>query len=153
MTHEAGSLDLLNHPVAQELLVSREPARLAYRWSDGSPRVVPIWFHWDGSALVFGSPARAPKLRVLTQNPDVAVTIDSTSWPYRVLSIRGRATVEMLDSVSPEYAAAAERYLGPEAGRGWVEQIRDMRMGRIRVEPSWVNVLDFETRFPSALSA
>ena len=25
-------------------------------------------------------------------------------------------------------------------------------MGRIRIEPEWANILDFETRFPSALA-
>ncbi len=40
-----GDLALLEHPVAQQLLASRELARLAYTWTDGTPRVVPIWFH------------------------------------------------------------------------------------------------------------
>ena len=40
-----GDLGLLQHPVAQELLVSKIPARLAYIASDGTPRVLPIWFH------------------------------------------------------------------------------------------------------------
>ena len=36
---------LLDDPVAQELLHSTNLARLAYTWHDGTPRVVPIWFH------------------------------------------------------------------------------------------------------------
>lgn len=40
-----GDLSLLQHPVAIELLQSNIPARLAYIWTDGTPRVVPIWFH------------------------------------------------------------------------------------------------------------
>src|SRR5437870_2151787 len=59
MTATQGDLALLEDPVAQELLGSREPARLAYTWLDGTPRVVPIWFHWDGRALVLGSPPGA----------------------------------------------------------------------------------------------
>jgi PPOX class probable F420-dependent enzyme len=151
-TISAGDLALLDDPLAVELLTSRFPARLAYLWSDGTPRVVPLWFHWTGSELVMCSPSKAPKLRALTQNPVVSVTIDSDTWPYRVLSVRGVATVTLGDDVAPEYAAAAERYLGPEAGRAWVEQVRGMPMGRIVVQPRWANVLDFERRFPSALS-
>ena len=49
-----GSLELLNDPVAKALLESANPARLAYTWMDGSPRVVPIWFHWTGDQLVLG---------------------------------------------------------------------------------------------------
>ena len=42
---EHGDLACLVDPVAQELLASAVPARLAYSWKDGTPRVVPIWFH------------------------------------------------------------------------------------------------------------
>ena len=149
-THE---VSLLDDPVAQQLLASTVPARLAYNWSDGTPRVVPIWFHWDGQSVVVASPPRAPKLKVLGSRPQVAVTIDTDVFPYRVLSIRGRAETDMLDDVPPEYAAAAERYMGEQQGRAWVGQLRGQRMGRIRIVPEWVNILDFETRLPSALSS
>jgi hypothetical protein len=153
MTALQGDVHLLQDVVAQELLSSRELARLAYSWLDGTPRVVPIWFHWTGEVLTFGSPPKAPKLRALRNNPHVAVTIDSaTGWPYHALLIRGDATVEMLDNVSDEYAAAARRYFGDEQGAAWVEQLSGQPMARISVIPSWVGVLDFETRFPSALS-
>ncbi len=33
---------LLDDPVAQDLLHSTNMARLAYTWSDGTPRVIPI---------------------------------------------------------------------------------------------------------------
>lgn len=148
-----GSLALLQDPVAQALLRSRALARVAYLWTDGTPRVVPIWFHWSGINIVLGSPPRAPKLAALRADPRVAVTIDETEWPYKVLSLRGEASVEMLDDVAPEYEAAATRYFGEEGGRAWVDQLRGQPMARITVQPNWVAVLDFETRFPSALSS
>jgi hypothetical protein len=43
MTDRAGDLEFLDHPVAQHLLTSMEPAQLAYTWLDGTPRTVPIW--------------------------------------------------------------------------------------------------------------
>lgn len=46
MTVLQGDLHLLEDPVAQDLLGSKELARLAYTWLAGTPRVVPIWFHW-----------------------------------------------------------------------------------------------------------
>lgn len=153
MSVTAGDLDLLTDPLAVELLGSRLPARLAYLWTDGTPRVVPVWFHWTGTELVVGSPAKAPKLEALEKHPEVAVTIDSDGWPYRVLSLRGTATVTWTDDVVPEYAAAAERYLGADAGRAFVTQVRGKPMGRVAITPRWANLLDFERRFPSALSA
>jgi PPOX class probable F420-dependent enzyme len=148
-----GDLSLLDDPIAQELLRSSVPARLAYTWRDGTPRVVPIWFHWNGREVVLGTPPKAPKLKTLAEHPQVALTIDSTTFPYRVLSIRGTVRIEDLDDVAPEYAAAAERYFGAEQGQAWVTQLRGMPMSRISVTPEWVGILDFETRFPSALSS
>jgi hypothetical protein len=42
----------LNHPVVQQLLQTQVVARLAYTWQDGTPRVVPIAFHWSGREIV-----------------------------------------------------------------------------------------------------
>ena len=148
---QQGSLELLHDPVADVLLSSVNPARLAYTWMDGSPRVVPIWFHWTGAQVVLGSPPKAPKLKALAADPRMALTIDDNAWPYKVLLVRGRASIEMLDDVSPEYALAATRYFGPEQGPAWVATLRGQPMARITVDPDWAGVLDFETRFPSAL--
>jgi nitroimidazol reductase NimA-like FMN-containing flavoprotein (pyridoxamine 5'-phosphate oxidase superfamily) len=149
-----GGTELLGDPVAEALLGSKIPARLAYVWHDGTPRVVPIWSHWTGTELVMGTPPRAPKLHSLRTGDRVAVSIDGNDWPYRSLTIRGTATVEEREGVVPEYAQAAVRYLGPEQGEAWVAQLpSDVRMYRIAVRPDVVTLLDFETRFPSALSA
>jgi len=54
----------------------------------------------------------------------------------------------------PEYASAAERYFGAEQGRAWVAQLgRSVSsMVRITITPEWVGLLDFQQRFPSALT-
>lgn len=148
-----GDLSLLSSEVAKELLGSTIPARLAYSWEDGTPRVVPIWFHWTGEELVFGSPHNAPKLKALREGAQAAVTIDTEGEPTRVLMIRGPISVEIQDGVVPEYEASARRYLGDVAGLEWVENIKQQgaKMARISLRPTWVAVLDFEKRFPSAL--
>ena len=68
MPTKQGGLELLQTPVAQELLQSNIPARLAYVWRDGTPRVIPIWFHWNGKEIVLGTPAKAPKTQALKSN-------------------------------------------------------------------------------------
>ena len=62
---------------------------------------------------------------------------------------------EPVDGIIPEYAVAAERYFGHEQGQAWIEQLGKMvpSMVRIRITPEWVGLLDFQSRFPSALSA
>jgi hypothetical protein len=153
MPVKQGDLALLEHPASQELLGSKIPARLAYVWTDGTPRVVPVWFHWNGKKFVLGTPPKAPKLKALARNPRVALTIDDNDFPHKVLLVRGKASMETVEGVVPEYALAAERYFGPEQGQAWVGQMGRMisSMVRITVTPEWVGLLDFQQRFPSAL--
>jgi nitroimidazol reductase NimA-like FMN-containing flavoprotein (pyridoxamine 5'-phosphate oxidase superfamily) len=89
MPVKQGDLGLLQHPAARELLASTIPARLAYIGTDGTPRVIPIWFHWNGAEFVLGTPPKAPKLKALAKNPRVALTIDDNSFPHKVLMVRG----------------------------------------------------------------
>ena len=155
MPVKQGQLELLQLPAAQELLQSKIPARLAYVWTDGTPRVVPIWFHWNGSEFVLGTPSKAPKLKALAINPKVALTIDDNTFPHKVLLVRGTARLEPIQGVVPEYAMAADRYFGTQQGKAWVEQmsslVKDQDMVRITITPEWVGLLDFQVRFPSAL--
>ena len=44
-----------------------------------------------------------------------------------MLSIRGTASVERVDGVVPEYAAAARRYFGEDQGKAWVERAANAR--------------------------
>jgi len=150
-----GGLELLQHPASQELLHSKIPARLAYIATDGTPRVIPIWFHWNGRELIMATPPKAPKLKALAKNPKVSLTIDDNTFPHKVLLIRGTARLEPVGGIVPEYAAAADRYFGPEQGKAWVQNLRSMisSMVRITITPEWAGLLDFQTRFPSALSS
>jgi PPOX class probable F420-dependent enzyme len=148
-----GDLSLLNDPVAQELLQSTRLARLAYVWTDGTPRVIPVWFHWDGRELVMAGPPDAPKMKSLVRNSKVAVTIDSETWPYHALLVRGTATCKVVDGLPPEYVSSAHRYMGDEQGDAWVANVNKMsaQSARISIRPEWVGILDFETRWPSAI--
>lgn len=149
-----GGHELLEDPIAQELLESTIPARLAYNWKDGSPRVVPIWFHWDGTNIVMGTLSVAPKTKALKTGDRVAITIDTDDAPHHVLSIRGTAVVTEVEGMVEEYALAAGRYLGKEQGDSYIRTLPPrLGMVRIAVSPDEIVILDFETRFPSAVSA
>jgi nitroimidazol reductase NimA-like FMN-containing flavoprotein (pyridoxamine 5'-phosphate oxidase superfamily) len=148
-----GDLSLLDHPVAQELLQARIPARLAYTALDGTPRVVPMQFHWTGEEVVLGCWPDDPKAAAIRAHPAVALTVDTESPPYRVLQIRGVAAAKLVDGASPEMEAAAVRYMGPEAGKAWLEQSAQLSklMVRVAIRPTWVDVLDFENRLPAGM--
>jgi len=155
-----GDPRLLEEPAAVELLGSSLPARMAYTAPDGTPRLVPSWFHWTGAEIVTATWVSGPhvrhparRIRDLRARPDVALSIDTDDQPPLVLQIRGRATVSEIDGIVPEYALAARRYLGEEAAAQYVGQFDPaaIRMARIGITPTWVALLDFQTRLPAPL--
>ena len=98
-------------------------------------------------------PGQCAEGEVATHGAPVAVTIDSYDFPHKVLYLRGRVAVDEVAGVAAEYAEAATKYFGQEQGRTWVEQLpAGMVMKRFALTPEWVAVLDFQTRFPSAIS-
>jgi nitroimidazol reductase NimA-like FMN-containing flavoprotein (pyridoxamine 5'-phosphate oxidase superfamily) len=56
--------------------------RLAYTGLDGSPRAIPIGFHWDGTRFVIGTATNSPKMQALRANPKVALTIGCMPAPF-----------------------------------------------------------------------
>lgn len=152
MSTTQGPVTLLEDPVAKDLLQSKAPARFAYTWRDGTPRVVPIWFHWNGEEIVLGTPSDAPKMKALQNGAKVALTIESEASD-KALLIRGSIRLDQVTSPAPEYLSVAQRVEGEEAGREWAAQFAVWCpiTARIFIQPEWVAILDFETRFPSAL--
>jgi pyridoxamine 5'-phosphate oxidase-like protein len=143
---------VMNDPLAQELLNSNIPARLAYTGLDGSPRAIPIGFHWDGTRFVIGTATNSPKMQALRANPKVALTIDTNAFPPHVLLVRGTASVEIVDRVAPEYLEGSRKYVAPEQWEVFEQQVTALyrQQGRITIVPEWAKLLDFETRLPSA---
>jgi hypothetical protein len=149
-----GDLRLLDDPIAQRLLNSTELGRLGYVAVDGTPRVIPICFIWTGTEVITATFQASPKIRALQTHPDVALTIDRPGLPPEVLMVRGKVTVEHVDGVPEEYRQMQERYYGAEQAEATVSGLEQSgaKMTRLVLRPTWVGVLDFQTRLPSALS-
>jgi len=149
-----GDIRLLQSGVATRLLASRELARVAYIARDGTPRVFPMFFHWTGDELVLPTFAGAKKIGAMRANPAVAVTIDTAGSPPEVLLLRGRVDVVEVVGILPEYAAANRRYAGDEQGDANVAALDrpGVRMARISLRPTWVGVLDFQSRLPGGIT-
>ena len=145
--------EILAGDVAHKLL-RRTIARLAYIARDGTPRVVPIGYLWDGSAVVMCTATNAAKVKALQANPDVALTIDTDDFPPNVLLLRGKADLEWVDGIPDEYMQMNDpSYMDAEQREAWETGVRSLykAMYRIRVTPNWVKVLDFESTLPSAV--
>ena len=151
MKHEQVT-QVMNDPLAQELLNSNIHARLAYTGLDGFPRAIPIGFLWNGTRFIMATATNSPKMKALKTNPKVALTIDTDTFPPHVLLVRGTVTVEIVDGVAPEFLEACKKYVGAEMWPAFEAQVRAMykQQGVIAILPEWAKLLDFETRVPRA---
>jgi hypothetical protein len=139
--------DELSTTGAQELLASTSAAHLAYTAKDGTPRVILVGFFWTGDQFVISTATTSPKVTALSDRPDVALAIDAGDTPdqARALSVRGRASVEIVDGVVPEYLAAARKTMDAEAAAAFEQNVRGMydQMARIAITPYWARYYDF----------
>jgi Pyridoxamine 5'-phosphate oxidase len=139
--------DELSTTGAQELLTSPSAAHLAYVGKDGTPRVIPVGFFWTGDEVVISTATTSPKVTALSARPDVALAIDAGDTPDQAhaLSIRGQASVEIVDGVVPEYLAAARKSMDAETAAEFEQNVRGMydQMARIAITPRWARYYDF----------
>jgi hypothetical protein len=151
--HRNEVMQVLNDPLAQDLIQSNIPVRMAYTGVDGFPRVVPIGFVWNSERFVICTIPSSPKVRSLMMNPGVAMTIDTNTFPPHVLLVRGTASIETVDGVPPEYLEASRKQVGEARMPEFEAQVRALytQMARISIVPMWAKLLDFETRLPSPL--
>lgn len=145
--------EVLNDPVAKRLYDTTNLARLAYSAKDGSPRVIPIGYVWDGTHFLMFTATNAAKLVSLANDPRVAITIDTDAFPPNVLLVRGTAEIEIVDGVPDEYLQTNRKNTDPEGYAEWEAGVRQLykQMARITITPMWAKIHDFETRLPSAV--
>ncbi|MFT4039040.1 MAG: pyridoxamine 5'-phosphate oxidase family protein [Thermomicrobiales bacterium] len=148
--------DELNQPGAQRMLTKETLAYLAYAGPDGLPRVLPIGFLWTGFAIVVSTAATAPKVQALRDRPEVAITIAGGDTPSssQAVSIRGTATVEIVDGVTEEYLESSRKAMQGEEAAQFEANVRSFytQMARITITPHWARFYDYGTgRVPQFL--
>ncbi len=115
---------VLASPVAKRLLEGDELARLAYVATDGTPRVIPMGFFFDGQRLVVCTATNAAKVKALKANNKVALTIDTTSHPPNILLVRGTASLETVDGIPDEYLQENSNVVPQDAWDDWVAGVK-----------------------------
>ncbi len=96
----------------------------------------------------------APKLPALRTNPMVALTVDTEVHPPKILLIRGRAELDVVDGIPDEYLQMNGSYeMTPEQRIAWEAEVRSLYDGMVRivVTPTWAKLIDFETTLPTAV--
>lgn len=145
--------EVLNRLLSQKLLAS-PLTRLAYVANDGTPRVIPMGFTWNGTEIVMCTAKNAPKLKALRRHPDVALTIDTDAYPPNILLIRGQAELDVVEGIPDEFLATnGVSMMTPDQRAAWEAEVRSLYDGMVRivVTPTWAKLIDFETTLPSAV--
>jgi Pyridoxamine 5'-phosphate oxidase len=145
--------DTMALPIAQELLRNEPLLRLSYIARDGSPRVIPIGYVWDGTSFQMWTIPISAKVKALQADPRVALVVDILGQPPRVLLARGKAVLATVDGVPDGYLEASHRTMPQEQWADFDAQVRALydQMVTITVTPTWAKLHDFETTLPSAV--
>jgi Pyridoxamine 5'-phosphate oxidase len=145
--------EVMANPITQELLRNEGLVRLSYSALDGSPRVIPIGYLWDGESFLMWTIPISAKVTALAADPRVALVIDVGGPTMRVLLARGTAELSTVDGVPDGYLEASHRNMPREAWDGFDTQVRGLypQMVAITVKPTWAKLIDFETTAPSAV--
>lgn len=145
--------EILTRPYAQQLLHGTDPVRLAYVGLDGDPRVVPIGFWTEGDRIAMATTPNAPKVAALRARPKVAITIDTSAFPPKVLLVRGTVELETVEGVPEGFLRSGRALMAKEQYVEWEAGVKGLydEMVVIRVTPTWVKLLDFETTIPQAV--
>jgi PPOX class probable F420-dependent enzyme len=127
-------------PAELDALLSRPIlGRLATVDPDGYPAIVPIWFEWDGSAILLVARGRARYLDDIRREPRVGFSVVADSDPDVRVHLRGRAKIVTDPAVLEGETLAlarrlAERYEGP-AGLDYIDASRSLERCVVRIVP------------------
>lgn len=111
--------------------------RIAVVRADGSPLVTPIWFIHENNAIYFTPREKSEWFNCLRRDPRVALSIDEQVMPYRKVLVEGAA--ELVHDVGEDddwrdlYSRIAQRYVGIEGARQYIQNTIDQPRGLYRV--------------------
>jgi PPOX class probable F420-dependent enzyme len=116
-------MDLSDDLVA--LLRSGSTCFLATTMPDGSPQMTQTWVDTDGSNVIINTVEGYQKVRNVSRDPRVAVSVFDPQSSSRYYTVRGKVTNSTTDGGAEHIEALAQRYLGgPYPWWGGRDQVR-----------------------------
>ena len=101
------------------LLRGRSTCYIATVMPDGSPQLTQTWVDTDGRHVLVNTVEGFQKVRNVTRDPRVALTVADPAQPHRYTSIRGRVIQMTREGADDQLEALSQRYLGgPYPGFG-----------------------------------
>jgi uncharacterized protein len=90
--------------------------------ADGArgPLTMPIWYRYEpGGDVTFFTGQTTRKMRLLREAGRCSLCAQDEAPPYKYVTVEGQVTFER-ETLAQERRLMAHRYLGPEAGEGWL---------------------------------
>ena len=87
---------------AERMIEGKNFANFATLMPDGSPQVSPVWIDHEGELVLVNTAEGRTKLKNVTRNPRVALSIFDQGNPYNKILIRG-TVVEITKSGAEEH--------------------------------------------------
>ncbi len=107
-------------PAGVRFLQEKQIAQVATVMRDGSPQVTPTWVDVepDGSHLLINTVDGWIKLRNLTRDPRVGVSVVDGQNMFRYVIVRGRVVEQRREGADKHVDFLAQKYTGQEK-YGW----------------------------------
>ncbi len=119
-----------------ELLQTPATCYLATVMPDGSPQLTQTWVDTDGRHVLINTVQTHQKVRNVTRDPRVALTISDPARPSRYTEVRGRVTEMTTTGAADHIEVLARRYLGRPypwfGGRDQQRLLLIIAVGRLR---------------------
>jgi PPOX class probable F420-dependent enzyme len=108
-----------------QLLRQASSCYLATTMPDGSPQLTQTWVDTDGDHVLINTVQGHQKVRNITRDPRVALTVSDPDQPARYYGVRGRVLGMTTEGAAAHIDELAQRYTGgPYAWYGGRGQIR-----------------------------
>jgi hypothetical protein len=129
-----------------EFLASERTCRVATSWPSG-PHVTPLWFTWDGTSLWLYSITRSQRWTDLSQDPRVAVIVDTGHAYDELRGAELRGQVERVGEVprtgEPQPELEAPERLFARKYTGGDQLFYDHKHAWLRLTPEKIVSWDF----------
>jgi len=97
---------------ALRLIDGKNFASLATLGHDGSPHVTPMWIDHEGDIILMNTAEGRVKLRNISKDPRVAVTVFDHKNPYDRIVIQGQVIGQTHDGSDAHIDKLAKKYTG-----------------------------------------
>jgi PPOX class probable F420-dependent enzyme len=106
--------------------------------ADGSPHVVPVWYRWDGHAVLVWTDEARLWVRNLRRDPRIAFSVQETKPPFGAITVRGQAEIGTAEAgTGEEIRRITRRYLTEDELDGYIAEWSHLR-SIVRIHPATI---------------